>query len=108
MRLERDYQPKLIARIEEMFPGAIVRKHDMQQGFPDLLILWGPHWALLEVKKKRPTSAKDFEANQEWWIDYFDGMSFSACIYPENEEEVLHDLQRAFQVRRPARASKRK
>lgn len=107
MRRERDYQPGLIKRIEEMFPGCYVRKHDIQQGWPDLLILWGPHWAMLEVKKTRPTSEDDFEPNQEWWIAQFDNMSFSACIYPENEEEVLRDLQRAFQVRRQARRSQR-
>jgi hypothetical protein len=106
-RLERDYQPNLIKRIERLFPGCYIRKHDMQQGWPDLLILWGPHWALLEVKRTRPTSPRDFEPNQEWWIEEFNSMSFSACICPENEEEVLRDLQYAFQVRRPARASKR-
>ena len=106
-RVEREYQPGLIKRIERMFPGAIVRKHDMQQGFPDLLILWGPHWALLEVKKKRPTKASDFEPNQEWWIEEFDRMSFSACIYPENEEEVLNALSRSFSSPRSPRLSRR-
>lgn len=98
-RLERDYQAGLIKRIERMLPGAYVRKHDMQQGWPDLLILWRDRWALLEVKK-RPPKASDFETNQEWWIDEFDSMSFSACIYPENEQEVLHALQQTFRSRR--------
>lgn len=99
-RKEREYQPRLIKKIERMFPGILVRKHDMQQGWPDLLLLWGPQWALLEVKKKRPTSSADFEPNQEWWIEEFDQMSFSACIYPENEEEVLYALQQTFGTRR--------
>jgi len=30
-------------------------------------------------------------------------MSFAAFIYPENEAEVLHALQRAFEHRRPTR-----
>ena len=98
-RRERDYQSKLIKRIEKLFPGCYVRKHDMQQGWPDLLVLWGPHWALLEVKRETPTSEDDFEPNQEWWIDHFDQMSFSACIYPENEQEVLHALSQAFGAR---------
>lgn len=99
-RRERDYQPQLIKKLERMFPGCYVRKHDMQQGWPDLLILWGPHWALLEVKREEPTSEDDFEPNQEWWIEEFDRMSFSACIYPENEQEVLHALSQAFGARR--------
>lgn len=98
-RLEREYQPGLIDRIENLLPGAIVRKIDVQQGWPDLLVLWRDCWALLEVKKKRPT-ARDFEPNQEWWIEEFDRMSFSACIYPENEQDVLYALQQTFRSRR--------
>lgn len=94
-RREREYQPQLIKTLERMFPGILIRKHDMQDGWPDLLLLWGPHWAMLEVKRKPPRPS-DFEPNQEWWIDHFDRMSFSACIYPENEQEVLHALQQSF------------
>ena len=99
-RREREYQPGLIERIEKLLPGAYVRKVDFQQGWPDLLILWRDRWALLEVKKKEPTRASDFEPNQEWWIEEFDSMSFSACIYPENEQEVLHALSQTFRSRR--------
>lgn len=98
-RRERDYQAGLIKRIERALPGSYVRKIDVQQGWPDLLILAPDFWALLEVKKKPPT-ASDFEPNQEWWIEEFDEMSFSACIYPENEEEVIHALQQACRARR--------
>ena len=98
-RRERDYQAGLIKRLERMFPGAYVRKIIADQGWPDLLILWGPHWALLEVKRTVPTP-RDYQPNQEWYIEEFDRMSFSACIYPENEEEVLRDLKQAFRPRR--------
>lgn len=99
-RRERDYQPDLIDRIEKLLPGCYVRKCEIQQGWPDLLILWRDRWALLEVKKKKPTKASDFEVNQEWWIEEFDSMSFSACIYPENEQEVLDALQQTFRTRK--------
>ena len=99
-RLERDYQAQLIKRIERMLPGAYVRKIIADQGWPDLLILWGDRWALLEVKRKKPTKASDFEPNQEWYIEEFNDMSFSACIYPENEEEVFRAIQQAFRTRR--------
>lgn len=98
-RRERDYQPKLIKRIERLLPGAYVRKIVADQGWPDLLILWEDRWALLEVKREKPT-ASDFEPNQEWYIEEFDSMSFSACIYPENEQEVLYALQQTFRSRR--------
>ena len=99
MPLERNFQPKLIKEIRDLFPGCVIQKLDTsyQQGIPDLLILWHVHWAVLEVKRKPPTKASDFEPNQEWWIDLLNGMSFSACIYPENKDEVLFELQQAFQ-----------
>jgi hypothetical protein len=107
-RREREYQPGLIKRIERLFHEDLleddeevyVRKIDIQQGWPDLLILAPRFWALLEVKRDEPTCADDFEPNQEWWIEEFDQMSFSACIYPENEQEVLHALQQAYESRR--------
>lgn len=102
-RREREYQPGLIKRIERLFKDegetAYVRKTDIQQGWPDLLILAPGFWALLEVKREEPTHADDFEPNQEWWIEEFDEMSFSACIYPENEQEVLHALLQTFRAR---------
>lgn len=103
-RKERDYQPHVIKEIERRLPGAIVRKHDIQQGWPDLLIVWRDRWAMLETKREEPTSEDDFEPNQEWWIEEFNRMSFSACIYPENEEEVLDALERSFRARRPTRS----
>jgi len=104
-KLERDYQAGLIDRMERRFPGCLIQKLDTQyrQGIPDLLILHGPYWAILEVKRKRPTKASDFEPNQEWYIEQLNQMSFSACIYPENEEDVLHEMELAFRPRRAAR-----
>lgn len=97
MPLERAYQPRLIKKLERMFPGCYVRKVDVQQGWPDLLILWGPYWAMLEVKRE-PPGPRDFQPNQEWWIEELNNMSFSACIYPENERQVLRALQQAFRA----------
>lgn len=96
--LERDYQPRLIKKLRTLFEGVIILKNDSgyQQGVPDLIVLFGPHWAMLEVKKERPTRASDFQPNQEYFIDLLNGMSFAACIYPENEDEVLDALQRTL------------
>ena len=94
---ERDFQAKLIKDLEQRFPGCIVLKNDPNyiQGIPDLSILYGSKWAMLECKK----SAKEqFEPNQEYYIQQADSMSFGRVIYPENKEEVLDDLQRSFEV----------
>lgn len=102
--LESTYQARLIKKLYHMFPGCIVLKNDTdyQQGIPDLTILWGPHWALLEVKPRK--NAKQ-EPNQDYFVELADEMSFGSFIYPENEQEVLHDLQLAFTARRTARVS---
>jgi hypothetical protein len=60
---------------------------------PDLTIFWGERWATLEVKA---SNFSPYQRNQEYYVEQMDGMSFSAFIYPENEEEVLLALQEAF------------
>lgn len=99
-KLENGYQGELIKRIYAMFPGCFILKNDSsyRQGIPDLLILFGNKWAILEVKRKRPTRESDWEPNQREYIALLDRMSFSDCIFPENEEDVLSELRKAFRV----------
>lgn len=101
--LESAYQSRLIKKLARLFPGAIILKNDSGyiQGVPDLTILWGTRWACLEVKASADAPERP---NQGWYIFTLDEMSFAAFIYPENESEVLHDLQQAFGVARPARS----
>lgn len=93
---ERDFQSKLIREIKERFPGCIVLKNDPNyiQGTPDLTILYKGKWATLECKK---TSESPKQPNQEYYVSLMDAMSFSRFIFPENKEEVLNDLQLAFE-----------
>jgi hypothetical protein len=102
---ENKYQAKLIKKLETIFPGCIILKTDSsyRQGFPDLIVLWGPYWATLEVKMG-PFS--DVQPNQHYYLERLDEMSFAAYIYPENEEEVLSALQQAFEPPRRTRVSK--
>lgn len=104
--VESRYQHDLIQKLEYMFDGCFILKNDSgyRQGVPDLIILYGPYWAMLEVKASK---ASRFRPNQEYYIEILNEMSFAASIYPENEDEVLDALQQAFGVRRSARASKR-
>lgn len=105
-RLERDYKPRLIKRIEAMFPNCYILHNDSgsRQGVPDLLILYKNKWAMLETKRATRSARRP---NQEYYVHIFDMMSFAAFIYPENEEEVLSDLQRAFEPDRTTRVSQR-
>ena len=92
-RLESGFQDNLKKEIEEMFPGCMVFKMDQIQGIPDLLVLHNDKWASLECKKNARASKRP---NQEYYVELMNGMSFSRFIYPENKEEVLNELQQAF------------
>jgi hypothetical protein len=92
---ERTYQAKLIRRIREMFPGCIILKNDSAylQGVPDILVLYNCNWAMLEVKA---SDESDVQPNQQYYVELLDNMSFASFINPQNEEDVLHDLQHTF------------
>lgn len=84
-----------------MFPGCVVLKIDPNyiQGMPDLLILYRKHWAALECKRAKDANK---QANQPFWVSCLNDMSFASFIFPENETEVLNELQHAFGVGRKA------
>ena len=95
-KMESGFQDKLIKELKTMFPGCIVIKNDSSyiQGIPDLLILYCDKWASLECK--RNANAVN-QPNQEYYVGLMNEMSFSKFIYPENKEDVLHELQQAFE-----------
>ena len=94
---ERDYQHSLIGRIERRFPGCKVLKNDCNyiQGIPDLTVLYKKHWAVLEVKKSED---EPHQPNQDDYVCEMNDMSFASFIYPENEEEVLNEMEQSFQA----------
>lgn len=105
--VESQFQARLIREIKSMFPGCIVMKNDAgyKQGIPDLTIFFKNKWATLECKKD---SRAKKQPNQEYYVRRMNEMSFSRFICPENKEEVLHELQQAFEHRRSARVSRSK
>ena len=99
---ENQYQAGLIKRLKKRFPGCEVLKNDPSyiQGMLDLTLLFGPCWATLEVKDSANAAQRP---NQAYYVEKHRDMSFSAFIYPENEEEVLTALSEAFSSRGAAR-----
>lgn len=95
MPTETAYQRKLVTKLKALLPGCHIVQNDPQrnQGIPDLLILWRDRWAMLEVKRSETAPA---QANQPFHVCHFNDMSYAAFIYPENEEEILSDLQQAL------------
>lgn len=92
---EATYQSRLIRHIIDLIPGCVVLKNDPNeiQGIPDLLILYQDKWAMLEVKLSHRSKIRP---NQEYYVDVFGTMSYASFINPENEEEILNELQHAF------------
>ncbi len=103
--LESEFQRNLIEELQGLFPDALIYKNETKQGLPDLTVLYGKHWALLECKKSADASHRP---NQDYYVQRADQMSFSRFFYPENKQEVLDELQQAFRIRRKTRASKSK
>lgn len=98
-QLENRFQSKLITELKSIFPGAVVTLTDPShiQGLPDILILHGSQWAMLECKRSERAPHRP---NQQYYVDLFDDWSYAAFIYPENKEEVLNELQRLFKTQR--------
>lgn len=90
---ESTFQQGLIKELKEMFPEALIFKNETKQGLPDLTILEGDHWALLECKASADAS---HQPNQDYYVEKANGMSFSRFIFPENKQEVLDELQQAL------------
>jgi hypothetical protein len=93
---EADYQARLIKRLQLLFPGCFILKNDPSenQGIPDIIILFENRWAMLEVKVSFA-----IQPNQLFYVEMFNRMSFAAFIHPQNEEQVLYDLQSTFGAR---------
>jgi hypothetical protein len=93
--LESEFQPELKRELKRRFPGCVIIKQDPNtiQGIPDLLVLWGPHWALLETKRgfKEKT-----QPNQPYYVQLCNEMSFSAFVRPQNYLEILDEMERLW------------
>lgn len=95
-KLESKFQKELMDEIREQYPGCVILKNDPGyiQGFPDWTILYKNKWAVLETKRDKNAPK---QPNQEYYVNQLNRMSFSRVVYPENKEEVLNELHKAFQ-----------
>ena len=93
--LESTFKTRLTKKLRKMFPGCYILKNDASylQGVPDMLILFGPRWAALETKQAFGARR---QPNQDYHVRKMNAMSYSAFISPENEEEILYELQLAL------------
>lgn len=94
--IEGQFQSKLIKELTQRFEGCVIMKNDptLNQGIPDLTILYKDKWAVLECKNSAKAKHRP---NQDFYVEKLNNMSFSAFIFPENKEEVLNELSKAFE-----------
>lgn len=92
---ESQFQAQLIKKLNKMLPGIIILKNDPNyiQGIPDLILLYKNHWAALEVKRGATASVRP---NQAHYVRTMYAMSYAAFIYPENESEILNEVQQSL------------
>lgn len=95
VKRESKFQANLIKKIKELFPDCIVLKNDADyiQGMVDLLVLVGERWFSLECKREENAPHRP---NQDYYVTKMNNMSYSRFVYPENEQEVLDELQQTF------------
>ena len=94
---ENEYQAVLIKKIKKRWPDAFVMKNDPNyiQGVPDLCVLKGSHWAMLETKRDED---EPHRPNQDHYVEKLNGMGYSSFIFPQNEKEVLDAMERIFEI----------
>ena len=99
LALENKFKTALVAEIKKILPGAMVMHLDPNeiQGIPDLIVLYKNKWAVLEGKKDAKASHRP---NQDYYVSKMNDMSFAKFICPENKQEVLDELQQAFELDR--------
>lgn len=92
---ESQFQAQLIKKLNKMLPGIIILKNDPNyiQGIPDLILLYKNRWAALEVKRGATASVRP---NQAHYVRTMYAMSYAAFVYPENESEILSEVQRSL------------
>lgn len=92
---ESDFQGSLIKELKKRYEGCMVLKNDpnYKQGIPDLTVLYRDRWAALECKRGEK---EKHQPNQDYYVGKMNEMSYSAFIFPENKEQVLHELDALF------------
>lgn len=93
--LEKDFVSRFFDKLKLMFPDIIYLKNDATyiQGIPDWIVLRNDTWVMLEFKRSKNARK---QPNQTYYVELLNNMSYAAFVYPENEEEVLNEIQSIF------------
>lgn len=97
---EGEYQTSFLDKVRLMLPNingkkCIILKNDsgQLQGIPDWVVYYGKLYAMLEIKRTKYAQRRP---NQPYYVDLFNYMAYSAFVYPENEQQILSELNEYF------------
>lgn len=92
---ESKFKKQFQSKLEERTKGIDLDFFNWQgsRSRPDMIILGTNVWATLEFKRSKNASA---QPNQDYHIDRLAKKGYARFVYPENEEEVLDDLEELF------------
>ena len=92
MTLEKDFQAKFLTRLRKL--GCKCYKQQMnattRAGTPDVIVLVGPVWIMLEFKKSKNSPKRP---GQQRNIDWAKENSFGWFVYPGVENEVYEAIK---------------
>ena len=98
MKNENKYRQDLVKKIKEIFPDIIIIHGNPNeiQGIPDLILFYKNKYAMIETKKLKKSKKQQ---NQDYYIDFIkDWGSFASFVQRDNEEVVLNELRRYFEI----------
>jgi hypothetical protein len=79
---------KRLPEVEIFEPNATTKRSS-----PDMIMLGEAGWAALEFKRSKNA---DHQPNQDYRVFQLNEKGYATFVYPENKEEVLHDLEELF------------
>lgn len=93
--LESKFKRLFKRRLQEAIPEIAIFEPDPDKArsVPDMMIFGSQGWAALEFKRSKYAS---HQPNQDYRITKLNEMGSAFIVYPENEEEVFHELVKLF------------
>lgn len=91
---KRRFKERLHTRMQELGVDIfIIDNKSNRRSTLDTIVLGPQHWAALEFKRSKSASHRP---NQDYYVDQWDQLGFASFVYPENEEEILNELEKLF------------
>lgn len=92
---ESAFKKKVKNKIQNKFNNIEIFELDSsrKRSIPDMLIVGRDCWAALEFKR---SNKAHLQPNQAERISNLSKIGYAAFIFPENEEDIFHDLEKLF------------